>query len=223
MHRWFAALCLLAFVPVLGACLPQDGLNDSYLRLYAESNPTPDHFYECHGFHCARHDHIELSAAEWQSVRALFNPPAADARDERRQIAQALAQLQRLVGQRTGTAVHQWTRHGGLIDGNPGGDLTQLDCIDESVNSWTYLTMMARDGLLKFHRVGPLSAADSLLFFHFRNTAVLIANADGALFAVDPTLVDETEPPPIFPLALWRERWPPVVPAADRNEPRHGA
>jgi len=214
---------MLASLAALGGCLPQNGLNDNYLRLYAQPDPRPENFYQCHGFHCARQDHIELAAAEWKSVRAVFSRPAADAREERRQVAQALAQLQQLVGQRTGTAVHQWTRHGGLIDGNPAGDLTQLDCIDESVNSWTYLTLMARDGLLKFHRVGPLSAANNLLVFHFRNTAVLVANGDGALFAVDATLVDETEPPPIFPLAAWLAQWPPVVPAADRNEPRHGA
>lgn len=223
MRRWITAASMLAFLPALDGCLPQNGLNDNYLRLYAQPDPRPENFYECHGFHCARQDHIELAAAEWQSVRAVFSRPAADARDERRQLAEALARLQRLVGQRTGTAVHQWTRHGGLIDGNPAGDLTQLDCIDKSVNSWTYLTLMARDGLLKFHRVGPLSAANSLFVFHFRNTAVLVATADGALFAVDATLVDETEPPPIFPLADWLAQWPPVVPAADGNEPRHGA
>ena len=223
MRRWITAASMLASLVALDGCLPQNGLNDSYLRLYAQSDPRPENFYECHGFHCARQDHIELAAAEWQGVRAVFSRPAADAQQERQQVAQALAQLQRLAGQRTGTAVHQWTRHGGPIDGNPAGDLTQLDCIDESVNSWTYLTMLARDRLLKFHRVGPLSAAGSVLGFDYRNAAVLIANGDGGLFAVDATLVDETEPPPIFPLALWRAQWPPVVPATDRNEPQHGA
>ena len=162
-------------------------------------SPTPDNFYQCHGFHCARQDHIELAAAEWQSVRAVSAAcrrcaGRAPATRARRSPAAAPG------GTAHRHAAHQWTRHGGLIDGNPAGDLTQLDCIDESVNSWTYLTIMARAGFLKFHRVGPLSAANSLLVFHFRNTAVLVANADGALFAVDATLVDETEPPPIFPL-----------------------
>jgi hypothetical protein len=51
------------------------------------------------------------------------------------------------------------------------GDPTQLDCIDEAVNTWTYLTLMERSGLLHFHRVAKLPHAGSLI--DPRNTAVL--------------------------------------------------
>ena len=219
MRCWITAAAMLLALLELGGCLRENGLNDQYLQLYAQPNPRPNHFYECHGYGCARIDHVRLSAAEWRSVRALFNPPAADAREERRQIALAVALMQRMVGQRTGTSAHQWMRYVGVVGGNPMGDLTQLDCIDESVNTWTYLTMMARDDLLKFHRVGPLATAGGLLHFDFRNTAVLVEEADGALFAVDATLVDETEPTAIIPLKLWRAHWPPDIPDADRNPP----
>jgi len=223
MRRWTTdSVTLLALVALAG-CLPANGLNDNYLRLYAQRDPRPNHFYECHGYGCSKLDHVVLTAAEWQSVRALFDPTAADAREERRQIALALALMQRLVGRRTGTSAHQWRSYGVVIGGNPTGDLTQLDCIDEAVNSWTYMTMMERDGLFKFHRVGPLASAGGLLHYDFRNTAVLVQRADGALFAVDGTLVEATEPTAIIPLALWRAHWPPEIPAADRNAPSEGA
>ena len=128
--RWglFLVLCL-------AACRSSDHLSDDFVRRYATPNPVYSNFYECHGFGCALVSHIELSDEEWRTVRATFAPPATDPRGERRQIADAVALVERLVGARTGTAAHQWTRHHGHIDGNPRLDPTQLDCIDESVNS----------------------------------------------------------------------------------------
>jgi hypothetical protein len=202
---------------VLSACGTPDHLSDNFLRLYATPNPVFSHFYECHGFGCAIVSHIELTGEEWQTVRAEFAPPAADARGERAQIATAVALVERLAGARSGTSAHQWTRHGGHIDGNPRLDPTQLDCIDESVNTWTYLTMMERDGLLRYHQVQKLAYAGGFPDFRAapRNTAVIRVRDSGKYFAVDPTLVDAGETPPIFPLSVWLGRWPPRMPVKD--------
>jgi hypothetical protein len=200
---------------VLSGCHASDHFSDNFLRLYAAPNPVFSHFYECHGFGCSIVSHIELTQEEWQMVRAEFTPPSADARGERRQIADAVALVERLVGARTGTSAHQWTRHNGHIAGNPRLDPTQLDCIDESVNTWTYLTLFARDGLLRQHQVTKLAYAGGLPDFAGapRNTAVIWARDNGKYFAVDPTLVDAGEKPPIIPLSVWQGPWPPPLSA----------
>ena len=69
--------------------------------------------------------------------------------------------MRRLVGTKTGTAVHQWTHKDMDILPNLG-DPTQLDCIDEAVNTWTYMTMMERARLFRFHRVAQLSNSGNL-------------------------------------------------------------
>lgn len=209
---WAAALCLVA----LSGC-KANHLSDGFLRRYATPDPVYTSFFQCHGFGCTFVAHIELTPDEWQSVRAVFVPPAGDARGERRQIATAIALLERLVGARTGTAAHQWTRHNGHIDGNPQLDPTQLDCIDEAVNTWTYLTMLARDGLLRNHRVEKLAYAGGLPDFNGapRNAAVIREIASGTYLAIDPTLVDAGETPPILPLATWLGHWPPPLSAGD--------
>jgi hypothetical protein len=210
--------CLWAlFLFALSACQATDHLSDDFLRLYATPNPAYSDFYECHGFGCTIVSHIELTTEEWQRVRAEFTPPAPDAGGERRQIADALALVERLVGARSGTSAHQWTRHNGHIDGNSRLDPTQLDCIDESVNTWTYLTLFAGDGLLRYHAVGKLAYAGGLPDFRGapRNAAVIRARDDGKYFAIDPTLVDAGQRPPIFPLAVWLGRWPPPIVAQD--------
>jgi hypothetical protein len=219
MRGWFAVLPAWAALLALSAC-GQEGndlhLNSQYLKSYADSNPTPADFSECHGFGCSAIDAVDLSPQQWTRVRAQFKPPAKDARAERRQISAALALMQSLVGAQTGTAVHQWTRVNRKIGPNYG-DLSQLDCIDEAVNTWTYLTMMDHDGLLRFHSAGPLSYGGTIFNLDMRNTAVIRDNTTGLYYAVDPTMVDETENPPIFPLTIWLGKWPPTIPAADKS------
>jgi len=214
--RWLAPVPGLVLAAALAACADNPlHLNRAYIDRYVGPDPTPAGFHQCHGFGCAESTPISLTAAEWQSVRRVFAPPAADARSERRRIAIAVALLERLAGRRTGTAAHQWTRHDMRIHPNDG-DPTQLDCIDEAVNTWTYLTMMARDGLLTFHDVAGLSYAGSMLDLSPRNAAVLRERASGTYFAIDPTLVDAGAPPPILPLTVWLGDWPPqIADAAD--------
>ena len=132
---------------------------------------------------CAKSTRVSLSVKEWQRVGAIFKPAPKNARAERQKIAQAIVLMQRLVGAQTGTAVHQWTHKDMIILPNRG-DRTQLDCIDEAVNTWTYMTMMERGSLFRFHRVAQLSNAGSLT--DPRNTAVLQENG-GGYYAIDPS------------------------------------
>lgn len=216
-------LCLgLLSLSVLAGCHQPDGLSDGFLVRYASKDPSYASFYECHGYACDVVSHVALTEEEWREVRRVFAPAAKDAREERRRIAEAIARLERLVGAHTGTSAHQWTRSPFHINGNSKSDPTQLDCIDEAVNNWTYLTMMSRDGLLRYHTVEKLAYAGGLPDFNFdlRNTAVIRATESGVYFAVDSTLVDAGQEPPIFPLAIWRGAWPPQIPPDTGDEPK---
>jgi hypothetical protein len=141
-----------------------------YLDRYADPNPKLASILECHGFSCSETSRATLNRDAWRRVATVFVPRAKDASTERRQIADGVALIQLLVGRQTGTAVHQWTDRDKDILPNLS-DPTQLDCIDEAVNTWTYLTLMERGGLFHFHRVAKLSSAGCLI--DPRNTAVL--------------------------------------------------
>lgn len=112
---------------MLGGCAPAP---NECLKSFTDADPSPQAFHVSHGYGCKDETLIELSDAEWLRVRRAFQPPAANAIDERRQIAAAVATLELEVGARTGTTVHQRRSI------NPG-DPSQLDCIDKSVNTWT--------------------------------------------------------------------------------------
>jgi hypothetical protein len=209
VRGWVARLLALTGLLALGGCA--DAPN-GYLAQYAEAQPTPGDFHVCHGYGCKVESRIALSDAEWQRVRAAFEPAATSSSGERRQIAAAIAILEAEVGARTGTSAHQ------RREPNAGDD-TQLDCIDESVNTWTYLTMLDRDGLMRLHRVSGLAHGGSLIALTMRNTAVIEKKTTGVPYAVDPWLADAGEPPPIFPLSIWFASWPPHIPAGMGGAP----
>ena len=198
----------------VSACVTQNAQHQTttFLEQYADTNPTLAAFRECHGFACSSSSRVSLSRQEWGKVVAVFRPAPKDAKTERRRISQAVATMRMLVGSKTGTAVHQWTHKDSDILPNMS-DPTQLDCIDESINTWTYMTMMERGGLLRFHQVAKLSNAGSL--HNPRNTAVLKEIKSDEHYAVDPSLVDAGVPPPVLPLTSWMTEWPPDLSKSD--------
>ena len=187
-----------ALLFALGGCASNDIYGNNLLSSFARPDPTPGNFYACYGYGCKYKARIALTEEEWNDVQDEFHPPAEDAPTERTQLAAAVARFERFVGQRTGTSVHQL--HSRLNFGDP----TQLDCVDNSVNTWTYLTILARAGLLRHHKVAGLAHGGTLLTLDFTNSAVIMEKDNGERFAVDPWMGDADAPPPVIPLAVWR-------------------
>lgn len=212
--RLWRILMGLSVALALSACAENaDRLQTFYLDQYANPNPTLMDFTVCHGFYCAERTPATISEDQWRRVIAVFKPRAKNARLERHQIVRGLALIQTIVGPQTGTNAPQWTHKNMYVLPN-AGDLTQLDCVNSSVNTWTYMTLMQRNGLFAFHRVAPLS------YGPLRNTAV-IRETDGGYFAIDASLVDVGVPPPIIPLSAWLASWPPnsaVIERVDRAD-----
>ena len=167
-------------------------------------NPTPARFSVCHDHTCAHVDEVRLTPADWRAVRATFAAPAPDAATERRQIAAAVARLEQLVAPQIGA---ENDRGGNLAGFTAGG--SQLDCIDESTNTTTYLTLLARDRLLHWHSVEPRATRNFIIFGWPHTTAVIRENDSDARWAVDSWFHDNGQPPEIVPLAQWRDGWSP--------------
>src|ERR1700760_4105544 len=66
----------------------------TFLNSYAESDPTPANFRECHGFACTNVSYASLSNEQWAHVAAVYKPPAKNAAAERRQIAKSIMLMQ---------------------------------------------------------------------------------------------------------------------------------
>ncbi|HOP14996.1 MAG: hypothetical protein KDI22_13280 [Gammaproteobacteria bacterium] len=160
----------------------------------------------CFGHGCSSVQRITLQTADWQQVTRAFALPAADAAAEREQIRDAIAEMENVAGRLAGTADDR----AGDISGF-GVLRPQLDCIDESSNTTTYLTLLEQAGLLKWHSVQPTVRRG--YFFvggwpHY--SALLRENGSGALWVVDSWFRDNGQLPDVVDLEAWQDGWKPV-------------
>ena len=179
-----------------------DSAADVFVRDDIITDPDPARFNICHGGGCASLATVNLSDEQWQRVRAVFAQPGASPAAERAQIRTAIALFENIVGPMTGTANDKGGTFPGL--GQPG----QMDCIDESINTTIYLTMLQKYGLLRWHNVAD-RATRWWIFSWPHTTAVIEERASKRRWAVDSWFLDNGEPPFVLPLETWRKGWKP--------------
>jgi len=153
----------------------------------------------CYNFECSRQQFVWLSDQQWQSTRALFSPAATSAAEERAMIRRAIAQLEDLTGVLAGTSADR----GGNLEG--AGLPGQMDCIDESTNTTTYLSLLQQDGLLRWHTLQERARRSKwVLDVHW--TSVIRETTSGQRWAVDSWFLDNGEPPYIQRLEDWLDK-----------------
>lgn len=182
---------------------------DTFVREDIVTDPTPGRFSVCHAGTCTIVSQAGLDEERWAEIAAVFRTTARDAQEERARIAEAIARFETVVGAITGTSDDR--------AGNQGGEYwsAQMDCVDESTNSTTYLRILARERLLKWHRVEARVTKGFFLFGWPHTTAVVSEVQTGAKWAVDSWFYENGKPPVIVPLELWRQRgWRPAKPPA---------
>ncbi len=164
---------------------------------------TPERFSVCQGYSCRDITTHSLDTAQLQTLATLFDKPPPDAAAERVRLASAIAAMEHWVGARTGTDRDLGGTFPGL--GQPG----QMDCIDESTNTTTYLTLFAARGWLRFHRVSARMARGFQPLAWPHTTAVINETSTGQRYAVDSWFLDNGQPPFILPLEIWQDGWKP--------------
>ena len=211
--RLARGLLAVALAMLAAGCAPpppQSVYLNEYESLYGGREPTPSDFFTCYHWECKSIARVSLSPEEWAEAMAPLAANAPDPRSERKQIARGVVVMERLTGERMAASKEE---RGEFF----GGDSDQLDCIDDSINTWVYMTMLEHEGLLVHHTVGGIAHGGSMLTMDVRNSAVLVVKETGESFAIDPTQAKDGGPPPTFPLALWEGDWPPDMTQAEHN------
>ena len=134
LNRW-----LFIFFLITTLCL---------LPAWVRANPIYHNIPVCHGFGCNVESMISLSTAEWHSVTGWLKENAPDPSIERDHIRQAIGWMEVLVGR------HGPGREDRALDLKHVAYRTgQMDCVDESINTTTYLKLLEKQNLLRWHRV----------------------------------------------------------------------
>jgi hypothetical protein len=179
-------------------------------RIYQQV-PVLNGFDICEGGGCAEVKHVSLNYEEWQRVTVIFSGinTASDAKQERSLIAEAIGELEKIIGAKTGTTTD---RAGTFGNSNYSG---QLDCNDEAINSTTYMRLMRQNGLIKLHEVEDMRTRNFFFSGWPHSTAVIHEITSGDRYAVDSWFYDNGFPATIVPFAQWKSGYiPPDSPVA---------
>jgi hypothetical protein len=170
-------------------------------RLYHET-PNLGAFEVCSGGGCADIQRVAITLEEWKKVVAVF-AATKDAAQERKQIADAIGVLEKIVGDKTGTS----TDRAGTFDNSnyPG----QLDCNDEAINTTTYMRLMRQQGLIKLHEIEDMRTRNFFFTGWPHSTAVIHEITSGQRYAVDSWFYDNAMPATIVPFELWKSGYVP--------------
>ena len=85
-----------------------------------------------------------------------------------------------------------------------------MDCIDHATNTTSFLRIMERAGMLRFHRAAePVRRVRFFVSEHW--SARVIEAASGAEYAVDSWFFDPGTPAVVMPLQAWRDGEAPVL------------
>ncbi len=196
----FRTMMLLAPLALAG-CGPSPtiGLLEDHV-----DNVTRGNFVVCANYQCTARYNVAMTDAEWAKVRAFFDPQAADPAAERRQIALAIGQIERIVGPKTNT-----------VKDRPGATIVttrtngQMDCIDESHNTSVYLHLIERDHLLKWHEVGQPIIRGHVIDRWFHNTATVTDTTTGVKWVIDSWFGANGEAADVVTAEVWLNGWEP--------------
>jgi hypothetical protein len=172
-------------------------------RIFRQT-PSLSQFEVCQGGGCIQSNQLAISEAEWANVALLFRTKANNAAEERKQIALAIGELEKIVGAKNGTA----TDLAGTFDNAdfPG----QLDCNDEAINSTTYMRLLKSNGFMQFHEIEDTRTRNFFFTGWPHTTAVMRETKTDARFAVDSWFYDNGHAATIVPFATWKANFQPA-------------
>lgn len=202
MRRGILCACLAL---LMSACTHGDPSVDDYLDGRNVKMRSPEKFDQCHGYGCRLISRITLSDATWKELGHIFKRPSKTPEQERERLAEAIGLMETRVGAVNGTSSDVWGTFQEFGD-------DQLDCVDESTNTTTYLELFQQKGWVKFHDILTPRARMPLISGRgwWHQTGVIRERASGELFAVDSWYEDNGVPPHIVPFDAWKSGWHPV-------------
>lgn len=175
----------------------------SYYQRKGITLPQGNEITHCYHYGCKDQQRVAISDPLRAELSTLFTTPSKNAKEERTRIAKAIQAFEIHIGAAVGTEADKagTFKHMGRY---------QLDCIDESVNTTSYLIYLKQKGYMPFHRIG--SPQSRLPLFAGRwphQTAAIYDMSTQKGYAVDSWFHDNGQPPEIVPLDIWRKGWKP--------------
>jgi len=189
------------------ARLPANSFSqDRYAENGIIATPTLAAFSVCFDHSCDSVETLSISVQEWARVTAPLETAGETAEEERAAIAAAIAIMEEIVGQHIGTYRDLGENLRGF------GKAGQMDCIDESTNTTTYLYLLEQADYLKWHKLLDRSTRFGIPAGMPHTTAVIEDINTHSRYAVDSWFYDNGLPPAMVELSAWKKGWDPGDP-----------
>jgi hypothetical protein len=161
----------------------------------------PERIYVCHGFDCYYKTRYDVTYADFDRFARIMAQGTSSPEAERAAISSANMYFETRAAKAVGVADKAKSSFG------KSGEKGQMDCIDESTNTRSFLLFLARNGWLKHHDVLMNESRGAFVDGRYpHSTAVLREHATGEKWAVDSWYEDAGGPPDIMRMADWRKR-----------------
>lgn len=164
-------------------------------------SPTFANFMVCADIGCETRLTTGVSTAEAGDIRSLF-AAVVNAAQERKAIALALGKFELYVGRQD--KINTWDDRAGNSHLGKIVQSRQTDCFAESHNATSYLLVLTREGLLKFHSLGEISRRGILFDQHY--AALIIDRATKENYIVDTWFLANAYPAVVLPYSEWKEK-----------------
>jgi len=165
----------------------------------------------CYEYSCKIQTTFSLLDHQWRKLRSLFESPTQSAESERKKIRQGIQWMEQWAGEQSPTFRDKAKNH--QPDAIWPG---QLDCVDETTNSTTYMTLFLEQGWLRFHRVESFVQRNEGFFLGHYGAHIYDIQAKQH-YAVDSWHLDNGQKPFIQLLDKWKNREPLSALGVDSN------
>ena len=175
----------------------------NYLKSLNINKPSQNNFQHCYSYGCKTIVDVSFSDNDWKIIDEVFTPPPKTPEEERKYISLAIGKFELITGEKTGTKADQYGTFRNL-------GKFQQDCIDESVNTTIYLSILNERGLIKFHTPSVPDTRFPIIHSSGRwphRTAVIYEKNTDKSFAVDSWFHDNGFPAEIVPMVIWKKGW----------------
>jgi hypothetical protein len=150
----------------------------------------------CYNYGCYAKAQVNYSDAQLAPLQQLL-AAAGDAAAERAAISVVIGRMYAIAGEQTPV----WRDKGGNFADR--GENGQMDCIDHSTNTHTFLSLLEVHGWLRFNEVlDPVRRLRFFLAVHW--SARVRDKGTKQVYAVDSWYVDNGKPAIVIPVEDWR-------------------
>lgn len=154
------AILLFATITVAGCTFEREGSANLHFADFQAEPPRKNTVSLCHAYGCQMQTRVTFGSQQIKEIETIMakTKKADTAFEERRAVAYAIAYMYVYTGNKVGTIAD---RPG--MDYEAAGDPTQMDCVDHSTNSTSFLLVLQSNGFLKYHTVGRPFARGNIL------------------------------------------------------------